>query len=60
VTTALTAYQAHQAQIQALVQQLQAHLASHASKAAATPCDWGYAGDLGHVEIKLQELVAFF
>lgn len=60
MTTAHTQYQAHQARIQSLTQQLQAKLASHSTKAAARPQDWGYAGDLGHVEARLQELVEFF
>jgi hypothetical protein len=53
-------YQARQARIQALTQQLQAKLASHATKAAGDPRNWGYAGDLGRTEAALQELVDFF
>jgi hypothetical protein len=60
MTAAQTQYKAHQGRIQALTQQLQAKLASHATKAATKPQDWGYAGDLGHVEARLQELVDFF
>jgi hypothetical protein len=53
-------YQARQARIQALTQQLHAKLASHATKAASDPKNWGYAGDLGRTEAVLQELVDFF
>lgn len=53
-------YQARQSRIQALTQQLQAKLASHATKAASDPRNWGYAGDLGRTEAALQELVDFF
>ncbi len=60
MTTAQSEYQARQARIQALVVQLQSTLASHSTKAASQPLNWGYAGDLGHVESRLQELVQFF
>lgn len=60
MTTAQTEYQARQARIQALMQQLQTALASHSTKAAGQPLDWGYAGDLGHAESRLLELVEFF
>ncbi|MDZ7920774.1 hypothetical protein [Rhodoferax sp.] len=59
MSTAQTDYQARQARIEALGQQLQAKLASHDTKAAAQPGNWGFAGDLGHIEARLQELVDF-
>ena len=60
MTTAQSEYQARQARIQTLIQQLQTALASHSTKAASQPLNWGYAGDLGHAESRLQELVQFF
>ena len=60
MTTAQSEYQARQTRIQALVLQLQTTLASHSTMAASQPLNWGYAGDLGHVESRLQELVEFF
>lgn len=60
MTTAQAQYQARQVRIQALVVKLQSTLASHGTKAASKPRDWGYAGDLSHAEARLQELVDFF
>lgn len=51
-------YKAHQANIRSLIQRLEAQLAEHATRASARPADWGYAGDLGYIETKLQELVS--
>lgn len=60
MTTAQTEYQARQARIQALMQQLQATLVCHSQQAATKPSDYGFLGDLGHVEMGLQQLVDFF
>lgn len=53
-------YNAHQASIRSLIKQLEAKLDGHEKQASARPADWGYAGDLGHVEAQLKELVSFF
>ena len=60
MTSAQAQYKAHQGSIQALAQQLQAKLATHAAKAATQPLNWGFAGDLGFAEDRLRELVDFF
>lgn len=59
MATARSEYEARQARIQSKVQQLQARLAQHSTKAATQPQNWGYAGDMGHVEARLQELLDF-
>lgn len=53
-------YNAHQASIRSLIKQLEAKLDNHEKQASAQPKNWGFAGDVGHVEAKLTELVEFF
>jgi hypothetical protein len=60
MTTAATQYKARQASIRELIAHLEATLTKHELKANADPRNWGYAGDLGRVEVNLQELVDFF
>ena len=59
MTTADNQYKAHQASIRELMATLEARLAKHETKASADPSNWGYAGDLGHIETDLKELVRF-
>lgn len=58
-TSAMAQYQANQIAIRERIKQLEGHLAKHEVKARANPSSFGYAGDLGRVEINLAELVAF-
>ena len=59
MTTAQAKYQAHQAAIRALIQQLEGSLEQHQTKAQANRGNWGYVGDIGHIERGLNELVGF-
>lgn len=45
--------------IDALLDELRQKLDAHAARAAAAPKNWTYAGDLGHVEEVLLEIVTF-
>jgi hypothetical protein len=60
MTAAQAQYNAHQASIRRLLKQLEAKLDTHEKQASAHPKNWGFAGDVGHVEEKLSELVEFF
>ena len=60
MTAAQAQYNAHQASIRSLIKQLEAKLDAHEKRASAHPKDWGFAGDVGHVQEKLTELVEFF
>lgn len=60
MTAAQAQYNAHQANIRSLIQQLEAKLDTHEKQASARPAEWGFSGDLGHVEAKLTELLEFF
>lgn len=51
-------YAARQARIKALMATISAALDDHAVRAAAQPGDWGFAGDLGHIEQQLQDLAS--
>lgn len=41
------------------IEQLQTRLQAHNKQAAQHPKNWGYVGNLDHVEAQLQELVDF-
>ena len=58
-TTAADAYQQRRQAVDALLEELRGKLDAHAQRAAADPANWGYAGDLGHVEEVLRDLAAF-
>jgi hypothetical protein len=60
MTAAQAKYNAHQASIRSLIKQLEAKLDNHEKQASAHPANWGFSGDLGHVEANLTELVEFF
>lgn len=59
MTTAQAQYQAHQANIRELIKQLESRLEPHGTKALAAPDNWGYVGDIAHIEHRLNELVGF-
>jgi len=58
-SNAADAYRRRTHAIDALLEELRKKIDAHAQNAAADPADWGYAGDLGHVERALRDLVAF-
>jgi hypothetical protein len=49
-TTAQAAYSARFAGVASLLEKLDAGLVAHSDRQAADARNWGYAGDLGHVE----------
>lgn len=57
MTSPATTYAARSANIDALIERLQAARQAHAQRAAGRPNDWGFAGDMGHIEQRLAELV---
>lgn len=57
--TAEENYQQRRETVDALLGELRGKLDVHAKRAAADPKNWGYAGDLGHVEEVLRDLAAF-
>lgn len=59
-STAVGAYQARQANISILLAALNDKLALHSQRAANQPTDWGYAGDLGSVQERLERIVEVF
>jgi hypothetical protein len=56
---AADAYRQRRHAVAALLEELRGKLDAHAQRAAAGPANWGYAGDLGHVEEVLRDLAAF-
>lgn len=57
--TAADAYRQRGQAVEALLDELRGKLDAHAQRAAVDPSNWGYAGDLGHVEEVLRDLAAF-
>lgn len=57
MTTAAATYAARTANIDTLIERLQAALQNHAGRAAAQPESWGFPGDLSRVEQQLAEMV---
>jgi len=57
--TAEETYRQRRETVDALLSELRGKLDAHAKRAAADPKNWGYAGDLGHVEEVLRDLAAF-
>ncbi len=57
--TAADAYRQRRQAVEAMLNELRGKLDAHAQRAAADPQNWGYAGDLGHVEEVLRDLAAF-
>jgi len=58
-TTAANTYRQRRQTVDALLEELRGKLDAHAKRAEADPKNWGYAGDLGHVEEVLRDLAAF-
>jgi len=58
-TTAADAYRQRRQAVDALLDELRKKIDIHAQRAAVDPSNWGYAGDLGHVEEVLRDLAAF-
>ena len=58
-TTAADEYRQRRQTVDALLDELRKKIDTHAQRAAADPSNWGYAGDLGHVEEVLRDLTAF-
>lgn len=58
MSAAAAGYSAHQRRIASLLTRVQQALDAHATKAAARPLDWGFAGDLGAFESQLHSLLA--
>ena len=55
--SAVAAYAAHQSNIKALIKALRHELTIHDKRAAKQPKNWGFAGDLGGVQGRLEEIV---
>ena len=56
MTAAQAQYNAHQASIRSLIKQIEAHLDAHEKQSSAHPADWGYVGDVAHIDAKLKDL----
>jgi hypothetical protein len=56
--TAAECYAARAAECQDLLKRIATQLAKHQKEAAATPRDWGYPGDLGHITEELALVLA--
>ena len=54
---AQAAYSAHQSNIETLIKALRHELTLHEKRAAQQPKNWGFAGDLGGVQGRLEEIV---
>lgn len=55
--TADQAYAQTADRVQRLIKQLEKGLQNHVQKAGKRPLDWGFVGDLGSIEARLQEMV---
>ena len=55
--TAAERYADQRKDIAVLVDCIQMELDEHAARAAATPTDWGYVGDLGRVRESMREVL---
>jgi len=56
--TAAHLYAVRYAEAQDLLKRIAARLAEHQKRQAATPADWGYAGDLGRITEQLAYVLA--
>ena len=54
--TAADAYRQRRQAVDALLDELRKKIDAHAQRATADPANWGFAGDLGHVEEALATL----
>jgi hypothetical protein len=57
-TTAAACYAERFAETQDLLQRIARQLAAHRNEQAAEPTDWGFPGDLGHVNEELAYVLA--
>jgi hypothetical protein len=57
-TTAAACYGERFAETQDLLRRITRRLAAHRNEQAAEPADWGFAGDLGHVNEELAYVLA--
>ena len=58
--TAATAYSQKNAISQDLLKRIAGRLAEHQVQQAAKPQDWGFVGDLGHINEQLAQILAAF
>ena len=56
--TAAAAYSQKTATAQDLLKRIAARLAEHRTRQAAEPRDWGYVGDIGHINEELAQVLA--
>ena len=56
--TAAAAYSQNATTAQDLLKRIATRLAEHQTRQAAEPCDWGYVGDLGHINEELAQVLA--
>ena len=59
IPTATIYYRRNAKQVKALVKEINAALARHATKQKAHPGHWGYAGDLVSVRVSLNSIKEF-
>jgi sugar phosphate isomerase/epimerase len=52
-------YQEKQTAVHRLLAELDRLAEAHGAQQAQRPADWGYVGDLAHVEERLKEVVGF-
>jgi hypothetical protein len=56
--TAAAAYSQNAATAQDLLKRIATRLAEHQARQVAEPTDWGYVGDLGHINEELAQVLA--
>jgi hypothetical protein len=56
--TAATAYTQKAATTKSLLERIAIRLSEHGTRQAAEPRDWGYVGDLGHINEELAQVLA--
>ena len=56
--TAAAAYRQKTATAQGLLKRIATRLADHQTRQAAEPRDWGYVGDIGHINEELAQVLA--
>ena len=56
--TAAAAYSQNATTAQDLLKRIATRLSEHQARQAAEPCDWGYVGDLGHINEELAQVLA--
>ena len=56
--TAAAAYSQKTVNAQDLLKRIATRLADHQTRQAAEPSDWGYVGDIGHINEELAQVLA--